>query len=683
MKRTIIRNITPLIVLLGVVLNGCVTSDEPKVDDSTIADYSEMDPTNFTASEINIRLTDDAGTALSGLKVSLWNASPLENGEIIFKGITDSNGQVSSAYNFPNHLESVIMEIGYLGMPDYLVIPVEDLSNVNITGFSSGYSALEDNLIPNQSVSGASESTMANGRVAATTIQTLGTYNSQGTPNYLLQRDVISSELLSFVNASLPESKPVPVYHPAYLEDNTKTDLEVLATADVWMTFVSEGAGYKNSLGFYTYDTNNPPASAADIDVLYIGFPNASLSGAGGELRPGDKIYLGQFAAGKTIGFVLIADGFNTSTRTVKTNATRYYSDSRLNPETDESVRQHTVTLYDDVNELFLIGFEDLLRTGNSDNDFNDAVFYITANPIEAINRTNVKPIDKPVDTDRDGVNDTYDEYPNDARYAYKHSYPGENSYGTFAFEDQWPKFGDYDFNDLVVDYQYTQLSNATNKTVKLEAEYVLKAAGAGFHNGFGVQLDLTPNQIASVTGNDIHNGLFTFNSNGTEAGQSKAVIIATDDVHESFGHNGLINTSNDVDYLTPDTIHVDLNFSSALSTSVISAAPFNPFLVINQTRGREVHMPGYEPTDKVNQDYYGTENDATDPSKDSYYRSQAGLPWAMNLPVSFDYPLEKVDIRDAYVHFNTWAKSSGFSYMDWYVNQAGYRNTEKIYVKK
>ena len=679
------KNLLALAVMIATI-SSCVTSTEKIdqiVDDTLISE--ELNTTNFTTTSINVAINTPSGEKLSGILLKIWSNSPLSGGQILFKGITDSEGQLNTDYNLPNHLESVILEISYLGMPNFLIIPVEDLDNIKINGYEHKYAILEESLIPGQSnpEDGVYVENSSNRIAATSAIKTLGTYNSLGTPDYLLERDIISAELLSFVNASLPESMPVPTYHPSYLADGTQTNLNIIAQADVWMTFVSEGAGFKNSLGFYTYPTGTPPVTADDIDTLYIGYPNASEGGYGGELRSGDKIHLGTFEEGTTIGFVLIADGFDTNTSLIKTGANRYYSDTHLNPEGAAENRQHTVLLWDETNELFLIGFEDLYREGSSDDDFNDAVFYITSNPIEAISIENVNPIDKPVDADGDGVNDTYDEYPNDPRYAYEYSYPGESTYGTFAFEDQWPNKGDYDFNDLVADYQYRQIANASNQMVKLEAEYVIKAVGAGFKNGFGVQLDIAPSTISQVSGNYISSDLFALNANGTEAGQTKAVIPVTDDAHAGFEGRGFINTDESLAYQDPDTITVSVEFNSGITLSGAGVAPFNPFLVINNTRGRELHMPGYAPTDLVNTDYFGTVNDATDIGAGVYYKTQVGLPWGMNLPVSFDYPKEKTDVREGYNNFNQWAQSGGFSFMDWYVEKTGYRNPDRIYKKQ
>lgn len=404
-----------------------------------IEDSEPYDPTfNFetvSSAEISFVLQFANGEPAAGIFLQLWTASPSEGGEIVFKGITDAQGLLTSPDHLPVAREEYILEINYIGLPNYLIITKEQLiDGVNVHGFDHGFPTLNSELLDH--VSTASESQLSSaigGRVAAV-YEALGGYNAAGTPDYLLARDAISADMLELINTSLPESKPVPTFHPEYLSDDAETNLNLIERADVWMTFVHEGAGYRNVLGFYTYPTDTPPQSADDIDIIHIAFPNASLSGLGGELQPGDKVYLGQYEAGTSIGFALLANGWNGS---ITGGIRQVYSHNSFNPETDPVLQQHTVLLYDDVNEVFLIGIEDLDRMAGSDDDFNDAVFYMSANPVEAIDITNIKPIDKPVDADGDGVNDTYDEYPNDPRYAYRYSYPGETSYGTIAFEDQ------------------------------------------------------------------------------------------------------------------------------------------------------------------------------------------------------------------------------------------------------
>ena len=236
--------------------------------------------------------------------------------------------------------------------------------------------------------------------VQAQNYQFLGNYTANGTPLYLAQpADMITNETMELVDNSLPESFPVPDYNPHYISAGYETDVILNEDAEVWVTFVKEGAGYKNVLGFYTYDTNNPIQTAPQPQDITIIFPNVSASGSGGGLHAGDKVKIGQFPAGTGIGWVLLADAWENSTSSVGYGSWQLYSDPDFNPEQDPDLRHHNVLLNDDANERVILGFEDIRRDFSScDNDFNDAVFYVTSNPYTAIETNNIADVSSATD---------------------------------------------------------------------------------------------------------------------------------------------------------------------------------------------------------------------------------------------------------------------------------------------
>ena len=155
----------------------------------------------------------------------------------------------------------------------------------------------------------------------------LGSYTSNGTPLYLENPgDVVSIETQELISNSLPESYPVPDYNPHYISSGYDTDIIIDELADVWVTFVSEGAGYRNVLGFYTYDINNPSSTVPQPEDITIIFPNASALGSGGGLQVGDKVKIGTFEAGTGIGWVLLANAWNSNTSTVMYGNWQLYS---------------------------------------------------------------------------------------------------------------------------------------------------------------------------------------------------------------------------------------------------------------------------------------------------------------------------------------------------------------------
>jgi LruC domain-containing protein len=331
------------------------------------------------------------------------------------------------------------------------------------------------------------------------------------------------------------------------------------------------------------------------------------------------------------------------------------------------------------------LGFEDMRRDAGygSDNDFNDAIFYATLNPVTAVNKGVYQQVDKPGDTDGDGATDSFDQYPNDPLRAFNNYYPAQNTFGSLAFEDLWPSKGDYDFNDMVVDYNFNQITNARNEVKEIQSGIRVKAIGASYHNAFAISMNTSPNNVQSITGQRNTNNLFSFQSNKTEAGQSKAVMICFDDAYNMLRYPGSgtgINTVPGNPYATPETVQMDVIFISPVAISAMGTPPYNPFMIINRNRSLEVHLPGLPPTDLADLNVLGTKDDNSDPALSKYYMSDKYLPWAINLPVSFSYPTEKTPVDQAYLMFDSWATSKGVLYQDWYLPKAGYRDNSKIY---
>ncbi|MCG9880993.1 MAG: LruC domain-containing protein [Bacteroidia bacterium] len=268
-------------------------------------------------------------------------------------------------------------------------------------------------------------------------------------------------------------------------------------------------------------------------------------------------------------------------------------------------------------------------------------------------------------DMDGDGVADDLDCYPSDPTKAFCNTY----GIATLAFEDLWPHKGDYDMNDMVINYSYKVITNATNHVVRVEADYTLRATGGSYNNGFGVEFPISRASINTVQGATL------------ETNQSKAVLIVFQDMRaEMKMWNTIPNAAGSptVDY------QVSFNVSNGPTLAQFGLGAYNPFIWNGSNgfgRGYEVHLPGGMPTDLANTSLLGTGADASQLiNGDTYISKNDRSPWAINIPIEFDYPIEKADINTAYTKFSTWVSSGGTQYVDWYTNQNGYRNNSNIY---
>ncbi|WDF55674.1 LruC domain-containing protein [Mucilaginibacter sp. KACC 22063] len=698
------RNYFTLFLLAGIAtFTSCKKDNNNGNTPITPANKIAPDGFNFATTKnvkLNVTLKDNNNGPIAGVIVSVYKPDNTSTDGSIFKGVTDKNGNITATVTLPASYDKLIIDPAYIGLLHNATASINNGSVTAVIGGKTGYSGdiIPDAINNNPNANSSTGKITINGLLTTEIGYPTGYSSSNaflsptnlGRPAYLESTgDVIDASLLSYVNSSLPEGTPVTTSHPEYLTSSAVKTINVTAKSDVWITFVAEGAGYQNTLAYYTYKTGSAPTSSGGgtllggIDKITYIFPNASAAGSGGGLVAGDKVKLGTFDAGTSIGFVLIQNAWTGSG--VNTGAAKFYSQDEFNPENTAALRKHSVMLYDDVHKLYLLGFEDTNRqTGGSDNDFNDLVVYASANPITAISNNGVANIDRGGDTDGDGVLDTQDAFPNDPTRAFISYYPSASSYSTVAFEDNFPKKGDYDLNDLLVNYRYQFISNASNQVVEMTGTYTIGAAGASFHNGFGVQLPVSASAVASVTGQQAISNYITFASNGVEAGQSKAVIIPFDN-HEALIKNPdgsyLINTLSSKAKVTSSTATVNVKFTTPVAASTLTPSAFNPFLISNLRRGYEVHLPNMAPTDKATTTLFGTDDDNTSVAAGRTYVSKENWPWAISFNTTFDYPFETVPINTAYPHFADWAASGGTTYTDWYSNTAaGYRNTGSIY---
>ena len=650
------------------ILSACELQQDISQQSSSSDNIEELHiPEGFQfATSKNIELEIGVDDHIEELIFDIYD----QEHQLLLRGITSQDNIFSSNINLAAHHDSIWLKPQKVGLIAEVAIPLS--TNYISYSFSKVKSSTEFSIIDN-----------AKKRTLATNYSTIGNWDTQGRPTYLeSQGDVITQDLLDDISASLPETRPVPEYNPEYLVDqdmNTKLQEE----ADVWITFVHEGAGWKNTLGFYTYDITNPPNSVEEINEHFIIFPNVSFNGSGGNLQSGDKVHLGRFPANTGIGWFLIPNAWDAGSASVQDRDQVKYSVKSFNNFTDATYAQHVILLKDDVRELLLLGFEDTSRPAG-DNDFNDAVFYVSANPYSAIITNDFNAITTSEDTDNDGVLDHIDEYPSQSNKAFNAYLPAKNQQSSLAFEDLWPEKGDYDFNDLVVDYQYKKVLSANMKVQEIQANFTVKAIGGYFHNGFGIELPLNHNLVEGVTGNVLNSRYVVNNANGTESGHSNAVVIIFEDAYDimsPLSSGQLVNVRQKEAYINPETLSINIDLSdSQIDNSQITTENINPFLIVDQNRGHEIHLPGRVPTALFDVSLLGSGADNSIPANNRYYVTDQELPWAININQSFAYPIENAAINRAHNNFSVWAESNGAMYTDWYYGKINYRNSRFIY---
>jgi LruC domain-containing protein len=274
-------------------------------------------------------------------------------------------------------------------------------------------------------------------------------------------------------------------------------------------------------------------------------------------------------------------------------------------------------------------------------------------------------------DRDNDGVIDSQDDFPDDPTKAFRQKSPNYDGGGsTLAFEDSWPSAGDYDLNDVVLRYKIEAITNAKNVVVQINGSYDLIASGGDFHNGVGVQFNIPAKNIKT-------GGLSAIRPEG---GQDSLIVILFKDTRAAQKN---WNTIKGEATSAPVNAKFSFDVTNGPEIKEIGIGKFNPFIWNGSSkagRGHETHLRGKPATKLADQSLFNTGDDAS--SLGVTYSTADNLPWAIEIPVAdFRYPVEKANIREAYLKFTGWASSGGNSNVDWYSStEAGFRDNSKIY---
>ena len=534
---------------------------------------------------------------------------------------------------------------------------------------------------------------------------------------------------VNFLAATLPEGvnqSTSPLLTSSGIAKNIIVDRTKIVdpTQTVEVSFISEGSSFRNSLGYFLYDAANPPTSKTDSRILHeaIVFPNTSFFNSGGSafgLRSGDAVFIdltpvtsrANPPAQIGVGFFLVSDGFplTNSGKTFPVEGVRstavadwiFHTIAGMNTEA-APLNEHTVLLKSPdatgpAVGLIALAMEETNRDpakGASDHDFNDVIYGIKvfndyksstthANATMVVNFASIYPPAAPPDTDGDGVPDSLDEFPNDAQRATSNWYPSKTGWNTLAYEDLWPASGDYDMNDLVVNYRHRVILKSTGEVKEIELHYQLMAAGARYRNGFAIEFTgIGYNTSLASALMSVNNGTATNVSPMTP--NSYLVFKIFDDAFTQFTpvQSGITNTVKGTSSVTGNSYQLNIAFATPRALSTFTNAPlYNPFLFRTVdpglTPGLEVHLPGRPPTSNADTTLFGTEDDGTVPGKGPYYVSnnkngRAGYPWALDIPQGWKWPTEKTDIVTAYPNFAAWVQSGGTLQTTWYLSPNG-----------
>lgn len=407
------------------------------------------------------------------------------------------------------------------------------------------------------------------------------------------------------------------------------------------LVLLENNGGYHSAMAYYYYKTGTNP-TAAQIKALkkYFVIPRMTdgkpdravktrlqFFGEAGD-EPGTDV----FPAGYTVGWMIISNTFPESYISVYTalpsieehNIEAFKAGKAIYSNQSANYKQQPgcITLYDKKSQKIVIGFEDQSYEdlSLSDKSYEDVLFYVDADPIGAV-----------IDVDRPEIPVVDEDV-----------WVTERTVGTFAFEDVWPSGGDYDMNDVVVEYESAVTFNQRNEISKIVDTFkpVNKINSAINSNAFGYVIDGPVGEINVAE------------SNFYQKEEGNQFIL--------FPNARVIAEEGKVFKVTRE-------FKSPIDKASYRRNN-NPFVVVNYKEGmklrKEVHLPKMKPTSWADTSLVGTGDDA-------YYIDKEGaFPFAIDIPVvglEIVTEGESIGQPEEYPYFAEWAKSYGKKHADWY----------------
>jgi LruC domain-containing protein len=652
------RNFSKLtgLVMIVSVLSGCLKMQElynPDFRKSQLPPMDEYFDFN-TTTEVSLSVNYD----FKGrpLLLELYSENPITTNEAglrhkredllsLFMAYTDTAGKYEGKVTLPTHVTTVYLYSREMGVPqcvelqvengaitfDYTYEPDAEASATRAYGFGGQAPYyLEENYytLYKWKNKGAPEG------ITLSKVSSLSVWNSSGKTGETESFGNLTARLQQLL---WKDSGDEP-NNAALVGEVEQTNLYTTEPVELSVMFLHERADKRNTFGYYYYEGTTAP-DVKDLNK-YVVFPNVSINkdtpynGKADILHVGEKMQLlfrdkdgttsTTFPAGYTIGWFVLPDGYieDDNSQGLKDELQNF--DKILISNTDKKF----ISIYDEKTRALVVGCED-----GPDDSYEDMLFCILSDGMDSM-------ID-PTNPDRPSIS---------TEEAEKITMPGNKTQvtkGTLAFEDIWPSGGDYDMNDVVVEYTRSITFNASNKVVTIEDFFRPTSDGATIDNAFAYQVG---------------------------AGQVGTFVEKPNETFVETETNSIIVYPNNREAMKEGKTYKIVRDFSSLSILKDDLEPYNPYIILrylqadHKTR-TEVHLPKRKATSLAEQKLLYTENDAF------YIDKEGKYPFAIDIPIhNYRVPTEftRIDAETEYPEFRTWVESEGETNTDWYLNHAG-----------
>ena len=701
-----------LLTLMSVMMFSC--KDKDLYDPNAVKPGEEQKVANTfdfsTVQDVMLTVDYSAFNTHGPVFFSIYHENPFvgegedehldENIKPIYEDYTDKSGRFNQTVELPAYAKHLYVVTGNFFVTERLMETDVQNGGAKATAKSAGTRAAsravtrrgaqtnDVSKMPQLSYNVDDNGNKIGERVYQDWLTPLGTWDDRsGAPSYLIDKSKVDQELIfsdeDMEGLYATVSQVLNANKACRKTYRDHEDLVLDKASEVTITMLGGSTCWNSSLGYYYYEVGKEPTDTKDLNIIML-FPNTQdgnwtrfdsrkndYNGNIGVNR-GDAIQLmyypniadgdlsvvsNVFPANTKIGFILKSHGWgmqgedyvikgfaeNDRKYNVWGASTPGLSYCKVpagfenkkspyqypNPDGDSRSAKFAYKTVDG-GKYAIVSFEDACN----DEDYDDVIFALK--PIDAF-----KPLPE-IESDRVVTE------------------------GVYAFEDLWPAQGDYDMNDVVVDFKHEREMTRNNTTENFKTIYQT------------FYLTTYQNYVTLVSGLALK---LNTKKKPTSIVMKKIASGSDDEETVTFENDGSIYyLTNDVKAELGTTYILELFYKDGVGKDDLASV--EPFIFRKEANDQEweVHIPYEAPTAKMDFSYFGKGDDASKVSDNIFFVRSGNYPFAFYLAgVNIDAFKDTILLRaneskmidKLYPDFLDWSLSKGTEKEQWYLSPA------------
>ena len=701
-----------LLTLMSVMMFSC--KDKDLYDPNAVKPGEEQKVANTfdfsTVQDVMLTVDYSAFNTHGPVFFSIYHENPFvgegedehldENIKPIYEDYTDKSGRFNQTVELPAYAKHLYVVTGNFFVTERLMETDVQNGGAKATAKSAGTRAAsravtrrgaqtnDVSKMPQLSFNVDDNGNKIGERVYQDWQTPLGTWDDRsGAPSYLIDKSKVDQELIfsdeDMEGLYATVSQVLNANKACRKSYRDHEDLVLDKASEVTITMLGGSTCWNSSLGYYYYEVGKEPTDTKDLNIIML-FPNTQdgnwtrfdsrkndYNGNIGVNR-GDAIQLmyypniadgdlsvvsNVFPANTKIGFILKSHGWgmqgedyvikgfaeNDRKYNVWGASTPGLSYCKVpagfenkkspyqypNPDGDSRSAKFAYKTVDG-GKYAIVSFEDACN----DEDYDDVIFALK--PINAF-----KPLPE-IESDRVVTE------------------------GVYAFEDLWPAQGDYDMNDVVVDFKHEREMTRNNTTENFKTIYQT------------FYLTTYQNYVTLVSGLALK---LNTKKKPTSIVMKKIASGSDDEETVTFENDGSIYyLTNDVKAELGTTYILELFYKDGVGKGDLASV--EPFIFRKEANDQEweVHIPYEVPTAKMDFSYFGKGDDASKVNDNIFFVRSGNYPFAFYLAgVNIDAFKDTILLRaneskmidKLYPDFLDWSLSKGTEKPQWYLSPA------------